>query len=82
MGGYWSDEEEQANCVLEVCCGGADSKQPVALQEFLMTHANLAKHDARRAANVLISTFDFAQKGTLVAFKQSIAKLARGHDYE
>lgn len=76
------DDTQEVNCILEVCCGGPDSKQPKALAEMLQRKVGLSKTDARHAANFLIGAFDFAEKGTLVAFKASIAALARGNAYE
>lgn len=75
----WTDE--QANCVLEVCCG-KDGKQHKALTDVLVQDAGLNPHQAVSVAAFLIDLFDFAPKGTLFAFKQEIARLARGNPYE
>ena len=75
----WDDQ--QANCVLEVCCG-KDGKQLQALTAVLTTEAGLDPHHALQAATWLVTTLDFAPKGSLYAFKQEIARLARGQDYE
>ena len=74
--------DEQENCILEVCCGGPDSKQPKALTKWLMQHAGLYGPDAERVAAALIKAWDFAPKGSLVEFKRVIADLARGNPYE
>lgn len=75
----WDDQ--QANCVLEVCCG-KDGKQLHALTAVLQDDAGLDAHHALAAATWLVTHLDFARKGTLYAFKQDIAALARGEDYE
>jgi hypothetical protein len=75
----WDDQ--QANCVLEVCCG-KDGKQLQALTAVLQAEAGLDAHHALQAATWLVMTLDFAPKGSLYAFKQEIARLARGQDYE
>jgi hypothetical protein len=75
----WTDE--QANCVLEVCCG-KDGKQLQALTQVLRDEAGLPPPMALSAATFLVQTFDFALKGSLYQFKQDIAKFARGNAYE
>jgi len=75
----WSDT--QANCILEACCG-KDGKQLKAMTEVLQAEAGLNAHQAQQTAAWLVTTFDFAPKGSLYAFKQEIARLARGEDYE
>lgn len=75
----WDDQ--QANCIIEVCCG-KDGKQVHALTQVLKNEAGLEASDAHAAAAFLCGLLDFAPKGSLFAFKQEIARLARGHDYE
>lgn len=70
-------------CVLEVCCGGDHGqKQKKALAEWLVKHAQVSQPVADRVADELVDRFDFAPKGSLLAFKTEIAKLARAHPYE
>jgi len=75
----WTDQ--QANCVLEVCCG-KDGKQVQALTQVLTNDAGLPAPHAQHAATFLCGLLDFAPKGSLFAFKQEIGRLARGEDYE
>ena len=75
----WDDQ--QANCVLEVCCG-KDGKQLQALTAVLRDEAGLDPTHALNAATWLVTNLDFAPKGTLFAFKQRIAYYARGNPYE
>jgi hypothetical protein len=81
MNGGGSDQ--QANCVLEVCCGGPNSKQVKALTDVAQ-HAipTLTAHQAEEVAEWIARNWDLAPKGTLYDFKQAIAKLAKGPAYE
>jgi len=74
--------DTQQNCILEVCCGGANSKQVKALAE-VAAHALpfLSPEQAGEVADWIARNWDLAPKGTLYAFKQAIAKLARGPAY-
>ncbi len=73
-------DDQQVNCILEVCCG-KDGKQLKALTHVLHDEVPLAPDQAQAVAAYLISHFDFAPKGSLYAFKERIAELARGNDY-
>lgn len=75
--------DTQQNCILEVCCGGADSKQVEALTE-VAKHALpfLAPGQAQQVAEWIARNWDLAPKGTLYAFKQAIATYAKGPTYE
>jgi hypothetical protein len=72
----------QQNCILEVCCGGADSKQVEALTEVAQ-HALpfLSQGEAKQVAEWIARNWDLAPKGTLYDFKQKIAKYAKGPAY-
>jgi len=74
--------ENQQNCILEVCCGGKDSKQKEVLTE-VAEHALrfLSRDEAGEVADWIIRNWDLAPKGTTYEFKQAIAKLARGPNY-
>lgn len=82
----------RANCILEVCCLAGSAEQRAALAAELLecgaletgaepSESNRAKVDRERIAeNVaawIAETFDLAPKGSLVAFKAEIARLAR-----
>jgi hypothetical protein len=73
---------QQQNCILEICCGGANSKQKQALTEVAQ-HALtfLSNEEAGEIADWIIRNWDLAPKGTLYNFKQVIAKLAKGPAY-
>lgn len=74
--------DQQANCVLEVCCGGANSKQVQALTEVAEHALPFLSHaEAGEVADWVARNWDLAPKGTLYAFKQAIAKLAKGPAY-
>jgi hypothetical protein len=74
--------DQQQNCILEVCCGGANSKQVHALTE-VAAHALpfLSPEQAVEVAEWIARNWDLAPKGTLYAFKQAIAKYAKGPAY-
>jgi hypothetical protein len=74
--------DQQANCVLEVCCGGNDgAKQKRALKEIIHHYLGDNPPTVENIIDVLVDYFDFAEKGTLKPFKDSIARLARGNPY-
>ncbi len=78
------DDNDDAirNCVLEVCCG-EDGRQARALTKQLMHGIPQLSHDhAVAVSNWLTMTYDLAPVGSLYAFKQEIARLARGADYK
>lgn len=75
--------DQQQNCVLEICCGGANSKQVHALTEVAEHALSFLSHDeAHDVADWIARNWDLAPKGTLYAFKQAIAKLAKGPAYD
>ena len=70
--------DQVQNCVLEVFCGG-DDRQERAL-------ARLIRHDldtitAETVAHWIATHYDLAPKNSLYAFKQEIARLAKGPAY-
>lgn len=82
----------RANCILEVCCAPNSERQREALAAELLESgvletgaepapASRAKVDRERiaehVATWIAETFDLAPKGSLVAFKAEIARLAR-----
>lgn len=80
MNGGGSDQ--QANCVMEICCGGKDSKQVHALTEVAEHALPFLSHgQAGQVAEWIARNWDLAPKGTLYAFKQAIAKYAKGPAY-
>jgi len=74
--------DSQQNCILEVCCGGPNSKQVEALTE-VAEHAihSLTHEQATEVAEWIARNWDLAPKGSLYAFKQAIAKYAKGPAY-
>jgi hypothetical protein len=64
------------NCVLEVCCGAAAAEFKLA--EAMIEAEVCDKKHAHKCAKWLREYFDLAPAGTLTAFKQEIARLARG----
>jgi hypothetical protein len=79
-----SNGDTQNNCVMEVCCGGPgdEEKQVRALTKILVAHVDgVSKRDVKDIAAYLVSAYDFAPKGSLYAFKQEIARLAKTETY-
>ena len=75
-------DDAQQNCILEVCCGGANSKQVQALTEVAEHALPFLSHgQAQQVADWIARNWDLAPKGTLYAFKQAIAKYAKGPAY-
>lgn len=68
------------NCILAVCCPPEAARD--ALAKFLITNGDVNADDAIKAAECIAKYFDLAEKGTLQAFKDSVARLARGADYK
>jgi hypothetical protein len=64
-----------ANCLLEVCCPPAAAQKKMA--EKLAADLNISQEYAEKCAAWIYEHFDLAERGTLTAFKKSIAKLAR-----
>ena len=80
MNGGGSDQQQ--NCILEVCCGGEGSKQVYAMTEVAEHALPFLSHgQAQQVAEWIARNWDLAPKGTLYAFKQAIAKLAKGPAY-
>lgn len=77
------DDEQEVNCVVGACCGGADDhlKRRKALTSWLEKHGSLMHADAKVAAEALLDGFDFAPKGTLSKFISRVSELARGNPY-
>lgn len=64
------------NCLTGTCCPPEEQRRRLA--EELMKQCGLDADGATKAANWLLDTFDFAEAGTLTAYRDSIARLARG----
>jgi len=67
------------NCLTGVCC--PPEQQRVVLAEAFQNYCGLDKAGAAKAAHWMLDTFDLAEAGSLVEFKASIARLARGPKY-
>jgi hypothetical protein len=77
-----ADDDTIKNCVTESCCGNDQPKQERALVKWLQKRVpKLSKDQAEDVAHALASEYDFADKGTLYAFKQSIIAYATGTAY-
>ena len=77
-------DDGRANCILEICCAPGSANQRAALaieiENAGLVHADreLVPNDQAHAIAAWIAdTFDLAPKGSLVAFKREIARLAR-----
>jgi hypothetical protein len=69
------------NCILAVCCPPASQEQRDALAKFL-TREGVDAAAAETCAKVLLHYFDLAPAGSLQTFKDAIAELARGQNYQ
>lgn len=71
----------QANCVLEVCClqsnGQPHPKAVASLAQMFKdgTDCGLSDEAAAECAAFVYANFDLAERGTLQAFKASIARV-------
>ncbi len=75
-------DNPEINCILEVCCGGDDTGKQVRALASLMNRELPSHANHIEVSEWLIGRFDFAEKGTLKPFKDSIALLARGFPYQ
>lgn len=77
--------DQQANCIIEACCpndADGQAKQERALTKWVEHKVPVLTHDqAVAVAHAFASSYDFADKGTLYAFKQSIVRYAKGPAY-
>lgn len=67
----------EANCILAVCCPPESPRRTELLAAEMTKYASLDKHDAQRCAAWLLKAYDLAPPGSLQAFKDTIAMLAR-----
>jgi hypothetical protein len=74
--------DTQQNCILELCCGGKDSKQVEVLTEVAQ-HALpfLVGDQAKQVAEWVARNWDLMPKGTTYGFKQIFYKLSRQAPY-
>ena len=68
-------KDGRLNCLLEVCCRSAEAEQ--ALADQIAEDLACDPAEAKKHAAWIREHFDLAPKGTLTAFKNAIAKLAR-----
>jgi hypothetical protein len=68
------------NCVLAVCCPPLSQNQYEALAKLLVRDG-VDADAAETCAKVMLQHFDLAPQGSLQAFKDAIAALARGANY-
>lgn len=75
-------DEEEANCILGVCCEPDGPKQQKAMTAWLERKTMLSHHEAKGVAMALLLGWDFAPKGLLQPFKDYVAARAREFPYE
>ncbi len=75
-------DNSEINCILEVCCGGDDEAKQIRAFAQLIHREIQGPLTPGVVAEWAIGRFDFAEKGTLKPFKDSIALLARGFPYQ
>jgi len=74
--------DQLQNCILCICCDGADGKQQQALAEVAEHALPFLSHEqASEVADWIARNWDLAPKNSLYEFKKAIAKLARGANY-
>ena len=78
------DDQQEANCALGVCCceENCADKRRKALASILRKNLGHTPCTPESVANVILNKFDLAEKDTLKPFVESIARLARGKDYD
>lgn len=69
------------NCVLAVCCPPLSGGQIEAMTKLLVSEG-VDERYAETCAKIVLSKFDLAPFGTLQAFKDAIATLALGANYQ
>lgn len=75
---------DQECCAIEVCCGDPEdggAKQRQAVARIIGKAVGHRPLTLASVADAVCDTFDLAEKGTLKAFKDSIAKFARSGPY-
>jgi hypothetical protein len=85
MGMNGGGSDQQANCVLAICCddkAGGQAKQRKALTD-VAEHALpfLRGDEAAQVADWILRNWDLMPVGTTYAMKQAIAKYAKGPAY-
>lgn len=64
-------------CILGVCCPSQSDEQRVALAHEIESDLGCTPEEARKHADWIIDNFDLAPAGTLTAYRDAIAALAR-----
>lgn len=67
--------DELWNCLTLACCPPAEAE--VRLAAYIAKECG-DNYGPKEVAQLMLKTFDFAEKGTLQPLVQSIARLARG----
>lgn len=79
------DDQAEVNCAIGVCCGDEKDggvKQRRAVAAMIGRRVGHKPLTLAHVADAVCDLFDLAEKDTLKPFVESIAKLARGNDYE
>jgi len=70
-------------CILEICCGGQNKRDAKkTLAATLVEDLALSQTDADRVADFVLTNFDLAPNGTLKAYRDAVAKMARAYPYQ
>lgn len=64
-------------CILEICCGGEEQVEALAMK--IVAGTSLPKPKAMEVAQWVIAHYDLAPYGSLVDLKRNIAALARAY---
>jgi len=75
--------EEEICCILNICCGGANNRDAkAALAKKLVASAGLQADQAATVSAYIMETFDLAPSGSLKAYRDAVAKMAREYPYQ
>ena len=71
--------QPDACCAADICCGGAKKREALVR---LLDEGGISHHDAEKAAETILATFDLAPKGWGVGeLIRKVSAEAREHPY-
>ncbi len=76
------DFEEEFCCILQVCCGGHNKRDAKAALATKLVAAGLSQANADTAATYVLDHFDLAPEGSLKAYRDAVAAMAREYPYQ
>ena len=73
--------EVEICCILQICCGGHNNRDAKAALARKLVALPLMQEDADRVAAYIIDTYDLAPAGSLKAYRDAVAEMAREYPY-